>query len=61
MVSTTYQVLWACTQKIIAWAFSKTMGSSLVLQTIDKVAYQANEGLILQIDQGSQYLSNVYE
>lgn len=50
-----------CSKKIIAWDFSKRMESSLVLQTIDKVAYRANEGLILQTDQGSQYLSTAYE
>ncbi|MDN5463746.1 transposase [Lactococcus piscium] len=37
-------------KKIIAWDFSKTMEKELVLQTIEKVAYRVNDGLILQTD-----------
>ena len=32
-----------------------------MIQTLNKVVHRASHGLILQTDQGSQYLSNAYE
>lgn len=37
------------------------METDLVIQTLNKVVHRASHGLILQTDQGSQYLSNAYE
>lgn len=50
-----------CSHKIIAWKFSKRMTKELVKETLDLVRDRAQEGLILQTDRGSQYLSNAYE
>jgi hypothetical protein len=37
------------------------MKTDLVIQTLNKVVHRASHRLILQTDQGSQYLSNTYE
>ncbi|MFK4936797.1 IS3 family transposase, partial [Lactococcus garvieae] len=50
-----------CSRKVIAWDLGRNMATDLVLQTLNKVAHRTNDGLILQTDRGSQYLSNAYE
>ncbi|MFK4898620.1 IS3 family transposase [Lactococcus petauri] len=54
-------ILDLCLRKIIAWDLGRNMETDLVIQTLNKVVHRANHGLILQTDQGSQYLSNAYE
>lgn len=54
-------ILDLCSRKVIAWDLGRNMETDLVIQTLNKVVHRASHGLILQTDQGSQYLSNAYE